>query len=288
MPWRWRLRAAFAGPAWADCGQDMQKLAQARNAELEKVNAFAKAAHGKPLDPEAFCVKSAGLLKAESAIIAYMEKNKDWCSFPDEAINNLKASHAKNAGFNAKACTVAAEDQEDEGAGGAGRRRPAGSAAAARAALTSAPQRSLLPDARPASLVLRLTPDFALPFVQLARLDRPAGWQLLLAPCWQATALAGLALHRGPNLAHLALFLVGAIAMRGAGCTYNDILDRKLDAGRGADAQPPAGVRARQRRGGGRLSRRPVARRARGAPELQPFFDLARRSPRSRSSRSIR
>ena len=78
--------------------------------------------------------------------------------------------------------------------------------------------------------MLRLTPDFALPFVQLARLDRPAGWQLLLAPCWQATALAGLALHRGPNLIHLALFLVGAIAMRGAGCTYNDILDRKLDA----------------------------------------------------------
>jgi len=97
--------------------------------------------------------------------------------------------------------------------------------------LTSQPQRLLLPDARPASLVLRLTPDFALPFVQLARLDRPAGWQLLLAPCWQATALAGLALHRGPNVAHLALFLVGAIAMRGAGCTYNDILDRKLDAG---------------------------------------------------------
>ena len=78
---------------------------------------------------------------------------------------------------------------------------------------------------------MRLTPDFALPFVQLARLDRPAGWQLLLAPCWQATALAGLALHRGPNLGHLALFLIGAIAMRGAGCTYNDILDRRLDAG---------------------------------------------------------
>ncbi len=97
--------------------------------------------------------------------------------------------------------------------------------------MTSVPQRSLLPDARPASLVLRLTPDFALPFVQLARLDRPVGWQLLLAPCWQATALAGLALHRGPDLAHLALFLVGAIAMRGAGSTYNDILDRRLDAG---------------------------------------------------------
>jgi 4-hydroxybenzoate polyprenyltransferase len=98
--------------------------------------------------------------------------------------------------------------------------------------LTVAPQPATsLPDARPTSLVLRLTPDFALPFVQLARLDRPAGWQLLLAPCWESTALAGLALHRGPNLWHLILFLIGAVAMRGAGCTYNDILDRKLDAG---------------------------------------------------------
>jgi 4-hydroxybenzoate polyprenyltransferase len=98
--------------------------------------------------------------------------------------------------------------------------------------LTAAPRPTTsLPDARPASLVLRLTPDFALPFVQLARLDRPVGWQLLLAPCWQGTALAGLALHRGPNLGHLILFLIGAMTMRGAGCTYNDILDRKLDAG---------------------------------------------------------
>lgn len=99
--------AALAGPAWADCAQDMQKLAQVRNAELEKVNAFAKAAHGKPLDPEQFCVKTKGLLAAESAMIAYMEKNKDWCSFPDEAINGLKTSHGKNVGFNAKACEVA-------------------------------------------------------------------------------------------------------------------------------------------------------------------------------------
>jgi 4-hydroxybenzoate polyprenyltransferase len=89
----------------------------------------------------------------------------------------------------------------------------------------------ILPDASPASLVLALTPPAALPFVQLARLDRPIGWQLLLAPCWQSAALAGIAHRGGPDLAHLALFLIGAIAMRGAGSTYNDILDRKLDAG---------------------------------------------------------
>ncbi|HXW20087.1 MAG TPA: 4-hydroxybenzoate octaprenyltransferase [Roseiarcus sp.] len=93
------------------------------------------------------------------------------------------------------------------------------------------PDAGILPDAKPTSLILRLTPAVALPYVQLARLDRPIGWQLLLAPCWQSAALAGLARDAGPNLVHLALFLVGAIAMRGAGSTYNDILDRKLDAG---------------------------------------------------------
>jgi 4-hydroxybenzoate polyprenyltransferase len=50
-------------------------------------------------------------------------------------------------------------------------------------------------------------------------------------PCWEATALADLALHRGLNLWHLALLLIGAVAVRGTGCTYNDILNRKLDAG---------------------------------------------------------
>ena len=68
--------------------------------------------------------------------------------------------------------------------------------------------------------------------MQLARWDRPAGWQLLLAPCWRV----GRARRRSPRIAVRTsgislLFLVGAIAMRGAGCTYNDILDRKLDAG---------------------------------------------------------
>ena len=122
---------SLARPALADCGQDMQKLAQVRNAELQKVNDFAKAAHGKPLDPEAFCVKSAGLLKAEQTLISYMEKNKDWCSIPDEAIKNLKEGHVKNAGVNAKACTVAAKvkkmkEQAAQGGGPQAQPLPAG------------------------------------------------------------------------------------------------------------------------------------------------------------------
>jgi len=123
--------AAFAAPAFADCGQDMQKLAQARNVEMQKVNDFAKAFKGKAMDPAGFCAKTAGLLHAEEALIAYMTKNKDWCSFPDEAINNLKAGHTKNAGFSAKACSVAAQikkmkEQSAQGAGPQAQPLPAG------------------------------------------------------------------------------------------------------------------------------------------------------------------
>lgn len=70
-----------------------------------------------------------------------------------------------------------------------------------------------------------------LPYAQLSRLDRPIGWQLLLLPC-----LMGIAVSRTgfgffwSDLGYAALFVVGAIAMRGAGCTYNDILDRDIDA----------------------------------------------------------
>jgi hypothetical protein len=103
------LAVGLTGWAHADCGSDMQKLAQARNTQLQVVNDYAKSFRGKPMDPLGFCAKSAGLVRAESALIAYMEKNKDWCSFPDEAISELKEHHAKNAQFNAKACKVAAE-----------------------------------------------------------------------------------------------------------------------------------------------------------------------------------
>ncbi len=123
--------AAFSAPAFADCGQDMQKLAQARNVELQRINDYAKSFKGKPMDPAGFCAKSAGLVHAEDALIAYMAKNKDWCSFPDDAINNLKASHEKNAGFSAKACNVAAQikkmkEQAAQGAGPQMQPLPAG------------------------------------------------------------------------------------------------------------------------------------------------------------------
>jgi len=87
-----------------------------------------------------------------------------------------------------------------------------------------------LPDSVAHHFILRLTPSFAHPFIQLARLDRPIGWWLLLLPCWWSSLLAAIAAQQAPRFDHLLLFMIGAIAMRGAGCTYNDMIDREIDA----------------------------------------------------------
>ena len=74
-------------------------------------------------------------------------------------------------------------------------------------------------------------PVWTRPYLRLSRLDRPIGSWLLLLPCWWSAALAAVAAGaRAPSLWHLVLFFVGAFAMRGAGCTWNDIVDRDLDA----------------------------------------------------------
>jgi 4-hydroxybenzoate polyprenyltransferase len=93
------------------------------------------------------------------------------------------------------------------------------------------PRSSTVSDAVRGHWVDRLLPEPLRPYARLARLERPIGWWLLLWPCWWSTALAAIAAHRAyPNPWHLALFLIGAVVMRGAGCTYNDIVDRDIDA----------------------------------------------------------
>jgi len=76
----------------------------------------------------------------------------------------------------------------------------------------------------------RLAPPWLLPYSRLARLDRPIGWWLLLLPCWWGAALAAASAGRLPDPWHLALFLVGAVVMRAAGCVFNDVIDRDIDA----------------------------------------------------------
>ena len=74
-----------------------------------------------------------------------------------------------------------------------------------------------------------LAPSYTRPYLRLARLDRPIGSWLLLMPCWWSVGLAGMHNDRLPSLWHIVLFFIGAFAMRGAGCTWNDLVDRDLD-----------------------------------------------------------
>src|SRR3954470_8042606 len=69
------------------------------------------------------------------------------------------------------------------------------------------------------------------PYLRLSRLDRPIGSWLLLMPCWWSAALAaGVARDLHGLSSTVVLFFIGAFVMRGAGCTWNDITDRDLDA----------------------------------------------------------
>lgn len=90
-------------------------------------------------------------------------------------------------------------------------------------------------DAPSDNWVYRILPPWLWPYAQLARWDRPIGWQLLMWPCfWSATLAANAAIE--PHvfsgallLYHLFLYFLGAVAMRGAGCTYNDLVDHEID-----------------------------------------------------------
>jgi 4-hydroxybenzoate polyprenyltransferase len=84
----------------------------------------------------------------------------------------------------------------------------------------------IVPDSEARGIVARL-PGHIRAYALLARFDRPIGWWLLFWPGAWAVALAGGAFARWPLIL---LLLVGSIAMRGAGCVFNDIVDRDLDA----------------------------------------------------------
>lgn len=86
-------------------------------------------------------------------------------------------------------------------------------------------------DAAADNWVDRLAPESWRPYLRLGRFDRPIGTWLLLFPCWWSQTLAEV--ERGqpfPSVTLLALFAIGAVAMRAAGCAYNDYVDRDIDA----------------------------------------------------------
>ncbi|MCR9138829.1 MAG: 4-hydroxybenzoate octaprenyltransferase [Alphaproteobacteria bacterium] len=100
---------------------------------------------------------------------------------------------------------------------------------------TSDAQTGRVADAPSDNWVYRLLPPSLWPYAQLARWDRPIGWQLLKWPCWWSAVLAVnakpiiVAADMLTMIYHLLLFMIGAIVMRGAGCTYNDLVDYDID-----------------------------------------------------------
>lgn len=81
------------------------------------------------------------------------------------------------------------------------------------------------------SWVDRFMPRLLHPYIRLARFDRPIGTWLLLFPCWWSIAMAWPNWQAAPEILYLfTAFGIGALVMRGAGCTYNDIVDREFDA----------------------------------------------------------
>lgn len=90
-------------------------------------------------------------------------------------------------------------------------------------------------DAPSDNFVYRVLPRSLWGYSQLARWDRPIGWQLLMWPCFWSIALAadaapdGLEPSAGTVIFYLLLMFVGSVAMRGAGCAYNDLVDHDID-----------------------------------------------------------
>lgn len=86
-------------------------------------------------------------------------------------------------------------------------------------------------DAVSGNWVDQLAPNFARPYLRLSRADRPIGTWLLLLPCWWGLGLAVLSDGQF-SVWDIWIFFscaIGAFLMRGAGCTWNDITDRKID-----------------------------------------------------------
>ena len=96
--------------------------------------------------------------------------------------------------------------------------------------MTQTPDPHSIPaDSETSWLLSRLSPR-AQAYAQLARYDRPIGAWLLFWPCFWGLFLAGAVNNVWPPFTDIIAFAIGALAMRGAGCTYNDIIDRELDA----------------------------------------------------------
>jgi len=113
-----------------DCNQDIGALTKKRQGIIDQLNQLAQGGK-KQLDPVASCPKLRALVAVEREFVAYLTKNKEWCSVPDQALQSLSAGSAKTVKVANQACTVAeqmkkAQEQQAAGALNAQQKLPAG------------------------------------------------------------------------------------------------------------------------------------------------------------------
>lgn len=92
--------------AWADCNSDLGVLMNKRMADVAGLNKITKSNGGK-LDPITACPRLRSLAATEASVVAYMNKNKEWCSIPDELVTRMSDSRARSAAVAVKACDIA-------------------------------------------------------------------------------------------------------------------------------------------------------------------------------------
>ena len=281
-----------AGPAPAEaCMKGFVPLRE----EAEKRGKMIKAASERKAPPEEACKLIGNFGQAEVKMIKYIEANSAKCGIPPQISDQLKAGHKNTEKHAAEGLRRGAAEQQQKAArpaqpqrgAGLGRRLPEAQrheegrqhlrhAERQRAGAMSRERPARVADAT-GNWVDTLAPAWSRPYLRLARLDRPIGSWLLLMPCWWSAALAAVAAHRpAPSFAHLALFFIGAFAMRGAGCTWNDITDRDLDAQRRAHALAANSGGAGERRAGFVFLVVAGAGRPCGAAAVQPLYDRHR------------
>jgi len=114
----------------SSCETDITKLQQRRNSQIAELNKQSK--KGGKLDPVTACPKLRGLATVESQMLAYMVKNQNWCSIPDNVIENVKEGSSKTAGIAKQACALAAQvkKMQSQQAAGAAAAGPFGQSAA--------------------------------------------------------------------------------------------------------------------------------------------------------------
>ncbi len=111
--------APFSAAFAAECTVDIGNLSQKRQLIIEQLNKLAKSSPNHQLDPAVSCPKLRELAGAETALLVYLQKNKDWCMVPDEAISNITMSLNRSKMIASRACAIAEQIKKNEEAGGA-------------------------------------------------------------------------------------------------------------------------------------------------------------------------